>query len=232
MQPAVMAHRGNSGVAPENTLAAFARAMETKAEWIELDVHLSADGEVVVMHDDTVDRCTNGSGAIAEMTLAEIKALDAGSWFGVEFAGEKVPTLAEVVALVGDRVRINVEIKSAADPMSSLKVVEVLKEGGVLEWSMVSSFGLEALVETRKHWPEGLLALITARAADLDVVIEHRLQWFNVGYWEVDEAVMRRAHGAGVKVMIWTMDDPARWKEFAGMGVDMVCTNVPHRMPV
>ena len=232
MQPALMAHRGNSGLAPENTLAAFARAMQTKAEWIELDVHLSADGEVVVMHDGTVDRCTDGHGLIAEMTLAEIKELDAGSWFGEEFAGERVPTLAEVVALVGERLRINVEIKSAADPLSSLKVVQVLKDRGVLARSMISSFGLEALIETGKHWPEGLLALITGRAADLDVVIEHGLQGLNVGYWEVDEAMVRRAHEAGVKVMIWTMDDPARWDEFADLGVDCICTNVPHLMPV
>ncbi len=232
MQPALMAHRGNSALAPENTLAAFARALETKAEWIELDVHLSADGEVVVMHDGTVDRCTDGSGAIADMTLAQLKALDAGGWFGPEFAGEKVPTLGEVVALVGDRLRINVEIKSAADPLSSLKVVEVLRDGGALAQSMISSFGLEALLETRKHWPEGLLALITGRGADLNLVLQHNLQWLNVAYPEVDEALVRSAHQAGVRVMVWTMDDPARWNEFAGLGVDCICTNVPHRMPV
>jgi glycerophosphoryl diester phosphodiesterase len=232
MQPALMAHRGNSGLAPENTLAAFALALDTKAEWIELDVHLSADGEVVVTHDPTVDRCTNGTGAIAEMTLAELRALDAGSWFGPEFAGKTVPTLAEVVALVGDRLRLNVEIKSAADPLSSLKVVQVLADGAVLAQSMISSFSLEAILETRKHWPEGRLALITDRAADLEIALEHNLPWLNIAYPEVDEALVRRAHEAAIKVMIWTMDDPARWAYFAGLGVDIVCTNVPHLMPV
>jgi glycerophosphoryl diester phosphodiesterase len=129
MQPELTAHRGNSGLAPENTLAAFGKALETAAQWIELDAHRSADGEVVVMHDATVGRTTNGHGAIAELTLAELKKLDAGSWFGPEFVGEPVPTLAEVVALVGSRIRLNVEVKSSADPESSRKVVTVLRLG-------------------------------------------------------------------------------------------------------
>lgn len=227
----LMAHRGNSGLAPENTLAAFAKALEASPEWTELDVHLCADGEVIVMHDAAVDRTTDGSGAIAELTLAELKALDAGSWFGEAFRGERVPTLAEVVSLVGDRVRLNVEIKSAADPESSRKTVEVLRQGGVLQQSMISSFGLQALLETRKHWPESTLALITGKAADLDLAIEHGLQWFNVHYREVEAALVQRAHEAGVKVMVWTVDDPSLWEPFAQMGVDSFCTNVPHLMP-
>lgn len=232
MQPELMAHRGNSAVAPENTLSAFAEALKTPAQSCELDVHLSADGEVIVMHDATVDRTTDGTGAIADLTLAQLKALDAGSWFGPEFAGEPVPTLAEVVALVGDRVKLNVEIKSAADPDSSLKVVQILRDGGILDQSMISSFGLQALLETRKYWPQGTLALITGHCADLQIAIDNGLQWFNVYYHEVDEALVRRAHEAGLKVMIWTMDDPAQWERFASMGVDGICTNAPHLMPV
>jgi glycerophosphoryl diester phosphodiesterase len=232
MQPALMAHRGNSGLAPENTLAAFGKALETPAEWIELDVHLSADGEVVVMHDATVDRTTDGQGAIAELTLAELKKLDAGSWFGPEFAGETVPTLAEVVGLVGSRIRLNVEVKSSADPQSSRKVVAVLRDGGVLERSLISSFGLEALLETRRHWHDPVLGLITGKAADLEIAIAQELQWFNVHFGQVDVALARQAHAAGLKLTIWTMDDPQQWNHFAAQGVDSICTNVPHLMPV
>lgn len=232
MQPELMAHRGNSAVAPENTLAAFAEALKTPAQSCELDVHLSADGEVIVMHDATVDRTTNGTGAIADLTLAQIKALDAGGWFGKRFVGEKVPTLAEVVALVGDKVKLNVEIKSAADPDSSLKVVQILRDGGILEQSMISSFGLQALLETRKHWPKGTLALITGKGSDLQIAIDHGMQWFNIYYHEVDEALVKRAHAAGLKVMIWTMDDPDLWAHYAALEVDGICTNAPHLMPV
>lgn len=232
MQPELMAHRGNSALAPENTLAAFGRALDTPAQWIELDVHLTADGQVVVMHDATVNRTTNGSGAIVDLTLSQLKALDAGSWFGAEFTNERVPTLAEVVALVGKRIRLNVEIKSAADPESSRKVVEVLRQGGVLEQSMISSFGLQAVLDVRQHWDTPNLALITGRGADLALAIEHRLQFFNIHYPAVDEALVQQAHEAGVGVCLWTLDDPAQWPVFAGLGVDIVCTNAPHLMPV
>ncbi|MEI6503689.1 MAG: glycerophosphodiester phosphodiesterase family protein [Armatimonadota bacterium] len=230
--PELMAHRGNSALAPENTLAAFAEALQSPAQSMELDVYLSGDGAVVVMHDPTVDRTTNGTGAIAEMTLRQLKTLDAGSWFGPGFVGEPVPTLAEVVALVGDRLKLNVEIKSAADPDSSRKVVEVLREGGVLAQSMISSFGLGALLETRKLWPEGTLALIAGKGEDLQIAIDHGLQWFNVYYHEATPALVQRAHEAGLQVMVWTMDDPVLWPHYAQMGVDGICTNAPHLMPV
>ncbi|MEN6644984.1 MAG: glycerophosphodiester phosphodiesterase family protein [Armatimonadia bacterium] len=232
MKPELMAHRGNSALAPENTLAAFAMALKTPSQWTELDVHLTADGEVVVMHDATVDRTTNGSGVIAEMTLAQIKALDAGSWFGAEFTNERVPTLAEVVDLVQDRIRLNVEIKSSADPESSRKVVEILRRGGVLEQSMISSFGLQAVLEVRQHWDNPYLALITGRGEDLAITIEHKLQFFNVHYQAVDEQLVAQAHEAGVGVCAWTIDDPALWRPFAELGVDIFCTNAPHLMPV
>jgi glycerophosphoryl diester phosphodiesterase len=230
--PELMAHRGNSALAPENTLAAFAKALESRAESCELDVHLSADGEVIVMHDAAVDRTTNGTGEISQTTLRQLKALDAGSWFGPEFAGEPVPTLAEVVALVGNKIRLNVEIKSSADPESSLKVVNILRDGGILDQSMISSFGLQALVETRKHWPQGTLALITGRGTDLQLAIDNGMQWFNLYYHEATPALLQTAHEAGLKVMIWTMDDPALWEHYAQMGVDGICTNAPHLMPV
>ncbi|MCX7597868.1 MAG: glycerophosphodiester phosphodiesterase family protein [Armatimonadetes bacterium] len=232
MSPQLMAHRGNSGLAPENTLAAFAKAVESGADWTELDVRLSADGEVVVMHDATVDRTTNGTGAVAELTLAELKKLDAGSWFGPDFSGERVPTLAEVIELVGRRIRLNVEIKSANNPLTVGKVIEALSAAGLLEQSMVCSFALEALLEARQLWPGGRIALISGRGQDLEIALRHGLPWFNVEYHAVDEALVRQAHEAGVKVSIWTMDEPQLWDYYAALGVDIICTSVPHLMPV
>jgi len=232
MQTVLMAHRGNSGLAPENTLAAFAKALETRARWVELDVHLTADGRVVVMHDGTVDRTTDGSGAIVDLTLAQIKALDAGSWFGPEFAGEPVPTLAEVVELLRDRIRINVEIKSAADPESAAKVVGILRDGGVLEQSIISSFGLEALLQVPKYWDSPTLALITGNAADLQTTIDHGFQYFNIEYHAVDAALLERGLAAGVAFNVWTIDDVDLWRRYAGMGADIITSNQPHLMPV
>ncbi|MEN6347408.1 MAG: glycerophosphodiester phosphodiesterase family protein [Armatimonadia bacterium] len=230
--PALMAHRGASSLAPENTLAAFRKALETKSQWVELDVHLTADGEVVVMHDGTVDRTTDGTGPIAKMTLAQIKALDAGSWFKPEFVGERVPTLAEVVALLGKRLRINVEIKSSGNAATAQKVVEILRKGGVLEQSMISSFGLQAVLEVRKYSTVPLLALISGKATDLQTTIDKGLPYFNIEYRQVDAALVEKARAAGVRLCVWTVDNPALWPRFVDLGADIVCTNRPHLMPV
>lgn len=112
---AVIAHRGASAYAPENTLAAFELAYEMGADWYELDCLLAKDGAVIVSHDNDVDRCTDGKGLITEMTLAELKTLDAGSWKDPKFAGERLPTLAESLAMAKDRIGVYVEIKSVAD---------------------------------------------------------------------------------------------------------------------
>lgn len=221
-----MAHRGASALAPENTLAAFARAMDTRATWLELDVHLSRDGEVIVMHDHKVDRTTNGSGAIAEMTLAELKALDAGSWFGAEFANEPVPTLGEIIELVGERLRFNVEIKSGVE--ATAPTIALLKEAGLLAQSMISSFNLEAVLEARKHTEEPLLALITGHAEHLEPAVEHGLDYLNLHYPAATEELVARAHAAKVRVCIWTLDDPVQWPVYEARGAAVICTNAPH----
>ena len=107
----VIAHRGFSGAAPENTLAAFKKAMEVDSDMMELDVRFSKDGQVVVMHDDTLDRTTNGRGKVSDYTLKELKQFDAGSWFAPQFAGEQIPTLVEVLEFAKGRIPVNFEIK-------------------------------------------------------------------------------------------------------------------------
>jgi glycerophosphoryl diester phosphodiesterase len=228
----LMAHRGASGLAPENTLAAFARCLEYAPQWIELDVHASADRAIIVMHDGTVDRTTNGSGAIGSLTLAELKALDAGSWKGAEYAGEPVPTLEEVVALVGQRVRLNVEIKGGPDlPFVAERVVAILREGGVLGQSMISSFDLSAVQAVQALTDEPALALITGNAADLAIAAEARLGWLNLAHPGVDADLMAAAHAAGLGVCAWTINDLSRWDEFAALGVDVLCTDNAHLAP-
>ncbi|NPV45313.1 MAG: glycerophosphodiester phosphodiesterase [Armatimonadetes bacterium] len=226
----LMAHRGASGLAPENTLAAFRLALDYQPDWFELDVHATADGEIVVMHDATVDRTTNGTGAIAGLTLAEIRGLDAGSWKGAEFAGEPVPLLAEVVELAGDRVRLNVEIKGGPDlPATAARVVDILRAGGVLGRSEVSSFDLSAVKAVQALTDEPALALITSRPEDLETVIEHGLGWLNLHYAGVSADLVARAHAAGVGICAWTINDLTRWDEFKTLGVDIFCTDLAHQ---
>jgi glycerophosphoryl diester phosphodiesterase len=122
----VIAHRGASAYAPENTLAAFKLAKEMSADWFELDCTLTRDGEVVVMHDDTVDRTTNGTGYVRDLTLYDIKQLDAGSWFAPEFAGERVPTLGQALDFAKWNIGVYIEIKDSSDDRALLQ--EILME--------------------------------------------------------------------------------------------------------
>ena len=133
--PTIFAHRGSSVHAPENTLSAFKLAISHHADAIELDAKLCATGEVVVIHDQSVDRTTNGSGKVLELPLTALRELDAGSWFGTDFQGEGIPTLDEVFEVVGRKIFINVEITNYATPFDDLpqKVVEIVRRHGLQE---------------------------------------------------------------------------------------------------
>ena len=158
----VMAHRGFSSKAPENTMSAFIQALEAGAEGIELDVHLTGDGEVVVIHDHTLERTTSGSGPVSEMTLAEVQRFDAGAWFSQEFAGEKVPSLREVLELVKEHnVLLNVETKAALGyEQLNDKVALLLDEYALWEKTIISSFNHYALVHMKQIRPQARTGIL------------------------------------------------------------------------
>lgn len=147
----VAAHRGNSKYCPENTLAAFKSAMDLDPDMLEIDLHMTKDGEIIMMHDHTVDRTTNGTGLIREKTLAEMKALDAGSWKGAQFAGEQVPTFREFLEFLKDypEVLVNVELKDYPAHSSDFayesaeKSISMLKEYGILSRCVINTWSGE-----------------------------------------------------------------------------------------
>ena len=143
-QPSIFAHRGSSAYAPENTIAAFELAVAQKADAIELDAKLCADGQVVVIHDQTVNRTTNGTGKVFELPLSGLKKLDAGNWFSAEFNGESIPTLGEVFEAVGNQIYINIELTNYASIRDDLpeKVVDLVKKHGMAERVLFSSLTL------------------------------------------------------------------------------------------
>lgn len=146
-KPLIIAHRGAAGEAPENTLASFKLAVEQECDAIELDIHLSADDEIVVCHDATIDRTTNGSGVIREMKVEELKQYDAGSWFSPKFKDEKIPLLEEVLDIIPKEVLINIEIKNIPMfyPEIEEKVLDLLIEKGRVETAIISSFDHQCL---------------------------------------------------------------------------------------
>ncbi len=229
-----MGHRGASGAAPENTIAAFIAAAEQGAHVVELDVMLSGDGEVVVIHDYTLDRTTDGSGLVKEHSLAELKRLDAGSWFSADFAGEKIPTLQEVIDALDPAMLLNIEIKSESPATDGLEkaVVDVIARNNLYGRVLVSSFNPISLLRVKladRRIPVGLLYM-----ADLPVYLSQG--WFipillpealHPSYDLVDEAYMEWAHRKGFKVNVWTVDEAADMERMIDLGVDGIITNRP-----
>ena len=154
-KPLIIAHRGASGLAPENTMAAFKKAYDTGVSMIELDVQKTKDGHLVIMHDDTVDRTTNGKGKIEDLTLEEIKKLDAGSWFSSEYTGEKIPTLGEVLEWAKDKIKVDIEVKDYKQYRSmESELNSIIEENNAGKNVMVTSFSKDVLKRIKENNPE------------------------------------------------------------------------------
>lgn len=235
-----IAHRGASAVAPPNTLAAFRKALELGADGVELDVHLSADGVPVVIHDFTVDGTTDGHGRVRDFSLAALRELDAGSRFAPAFAGERIPTLEEVFAEVGGRLLINVELKSMPGndyPGLEEKVAALVARHGLADRVLVSSFNPLALRRMRRmapHLPLGFLyeTAPLSRVARLLAALMPGLRPEAVHPWWgiITAETVRRAHARGQRVVAWTVDDPDAIARLMEWGVDAIITNCPDRM--
>jgi glycerophosphoryl diester phosphodiesterase len=238
--PLNVAHRGASREAPENTLAAFRRAVELGADGIELDVHLSKDRELVVIHDLTLEATTDGRGFVRDHTLAELKKLDAGSWFGPAFSGERIPRLEEVIDAFGQQLLLNLELKASerADGSGeelSDAVVHLIDRYCLWDRVLVSSFSQRIVEQVKRRCPRiptGLLydsaslqtlhAALALRRISCDALHPHdRL---------VDEGYMRWARQLGYRVIVWTVDEPARMQALIGLGVDAIITNRPETL--
>jgi len=220
------AHRGASALAPENTLAAFALAEAIGADGIELDVHLSADGVAVVLHDETVDRTSDGRGAVAALTLEQLRRLDAGSWFDADFAGEKIPTLDEVLAWADNRLRLNIEIKSAAAGRAVLELLRAYPQARAL----VSSFDHALLDELRRQDPKlplGFLCESRFWRRALQRAVAAGAESFHPAARHCSRPLVEACHRFGLKVYPWTVDAPRRLASLRRIGVDGWFSNCP-----
>lgn len=230
----VFAHRGAKAVAPENTLPAFAKAIEMGAAGIELDTQATADGQLIVLHDFRLERTTTGSGPLREHTLAQLQAVDAGIRFDESFAGTPIPTLEEVFDLVGDRCRVNVEIKNMAwDGGREVEpLVEMIQRRKLHEQVIVSSFNPIALMKMR--WADPSIALGLLYSEELPVFL--RRAWLgpliapealHPHHTQIDEAYMAWARSQGHYVNTWTVNDPDEARRLAALGVDTIISDVP-----
>ncbi len=234
-RPLLFAHRGASAYAPENTLKAFELALQQGAPAIELDAMLCASGEVVVIHDDTLERTTNGHGKVRETSLSVLRALDAGSAFSPDFAAERIPTLAEVFERLGERAFINIELKNYAAPLDFLpeRVAALVETYHMEAHVLFSSFNPLALRRIHARLPQVPLGLLTA-ASRLGRLLNTPLGRLLVPYQAlhpakaaVTPALVRAVHRAGARVHVYTVDRPEEARRLFAMGVDGIFTNDP-----
>ena len=237
--PLVIAHRGARDVAPENTLAAFEAAIAATADGIELDVQACATGEIVVLHDASVDRTTNGSGALGAMSFSAVRSLDAGRWFADRFAGERIPTLDEALELAKGNLMVNVEIKSVRwrDSTLAREVARIVRAHSMTDDVLISSFNPAALYHIHRAAPSLSRALLySPRPAQ-----PFRQAWarrllaldaLHPQYTLVDEAAVRHAHEVGCRVNAWTVNEQEDMLRMIALGVDGIITDHPARLRV
>lgn len=233
-RPLILAHRGASTQAPENTLAAFELALKHGAHGVELDAKLSADGEVVVLHDDSVDRTTNGQGRVSHLNLTALRELDAGSFFSEQFSGEKIPTLAEVFETIGTRAIINVELTNYKTPRDGLadRVCELVRRHRLEESVLFSSFFPSNLKRTRSLLPDtpcGLLALggwlgWWSRSFGFNF---GDFQALHPGLRDTTPQQVARVHRLNRLINVWTVNNPEDMRRLIDWGVDGIITDSP-----
>lgn len=237
ISPPVIAHRGASAYAPENTLAAFLKAKQLGIRWVEFDVMLTSDGEVVVIHDETVERTTNGKGWVKEQTSAALKTLDAGEWFHPQFMGEKIPLLAEVIEFLYEhQLAANIEIKGSLGHETFLakRVLEVVAQHwrSTMIPPLISSFSLPILHAVRTLSPTTQLGLLMHEWLVNWEVLADQLDCVSVN---VNEKILtkertQKIQSTGRAVLSYTVDDVRRAQELFSWGVNAVFSDCPDKI--
>lgn len=218
MEQRIYGHRGAPAEFPENTLAGFKRAMDLGVYGIELDVHLSKDGVAVVCHDETLDRTTNATGAIADYTAAELRVVDAGN-------GEYVPTLLEVLEMVGDSLHVDIEVKANA---AGAAVLEDVKRVEGLRW-LVSSFDWDVLKYVRSRDADADLWVLTLGATEDALDVYEELGATALAIWNnaIDAEIAAFLAEKSIPWWPWTVNDPKRARELFELGAIGICTDNP-----
>ena len=229
----VIAHRGASGHAPENTLAAFKQAVALGATFIETDLQLTRDARFVAIHDDTVNRTTNGQGAVHDLTLAELRKLDAGSWFGSEFAGERIPTLEEILEFSKKNdVVFYLELKPGGSWGGEHALIGALRESGEIARSVVISFDAGVLAAIRKVEPTLMTGLLYDGQIDdpLEKAVEIGARQVAVRGDLVTPWMLGQARRRDLQVVCWTVNHPAHMRMLMTAGVDGIMSDYPDRL--
>jgi len=237
-KPFVIAHRGFSGLYPENTLIAFQKALDLKVDGIECDIHFTSDNQIVVMHDPELERTTNGTGLIRTTTLEDIRKLDAGSWKSPEFKGEKVPTFDEFLSLTkGTGVFLCIELKAFGMAIPAIKKI---KEYGMEEQVILFSFFNDNIRVAKQYAPE--ITTLQLRWFDVNKpdtlnrqelikeLLSSYANWLGINYQVMNAEFASELRRRGIVTACWTVDEEADMKRLIEAGVDGIISNYPNKV--
>jgi len=232
----IAAHRGNSGVAPENTLPAFQSALDVKADLVELDYFHSADGVPVVIHDEILDRTTNAEEVlgqpkllIGKLKLADLQKLDVGSWYGDKFAGTKLPTLAESLDLIQTRSVTLIERKGG----DAKTLIKLLEDKKLLDQVVVQAFDWKFVAECRRLSPRVALCTLSDKPPNLETLRAAAATGADVIVWnheKIGPTQIKQIHALGKKAWVYTVDEETRATALISAGIDGIITNKPAEM--
>lgn len=232
--PAVIAHRGSSTHAPENTLASFWLAAEQKADAIEFDVRLSRDDQIVVIHDRDVNRTTDGQGKVSTFSVSELMELDAGNYFDPKFKNEKIPTLKEVLSNFGNSILLNIEIKTQHFLQTGLpiKVARMIMDSNLIERSLISSFNPFDLIVLRRYTVDIELGLLVPPGINRFWVecISGNLVYYDsihFDFRDINEDLIDKYHKKGKTIFAYTVNDIAYIQKLIDIGIDGIFTDNP-----
>lgn len=227
----ILAHRGASKIAPENTESAFRKALEIGVDGIELDVHLTKDKKLVVIHDERVDRTTKGIGYVKDLTLKEIKKLDAGSYFSPQFVGEKILTLEETLAIIKDCKLINIEIKNNIIKYDGIEeiIIDKIRKSKLTNKIICSSFNHYSIYRIKKIAPDIKTGLLYGSCIYQPWVYAKRIgvNAIHPYYHSISSDIVKLCHDNKIKVNVWTVDDREIIFKMIKNQVDAIITNLP-----
>lgn len=228
-KPQITAHRGFSAKAPENSEYAFLAAIDAGADYIELDVQQSSDGEIVVFHDSKLDRTTNGTGNVSDYTYTELSSFSCGEWFGEgEYSDAKIMLLSDVLALCGDDIMLNIEIKKTGNAKdTAAKVVALLEEYEMTDSCYITSFSYQALKTVKETDPSVKTGLILTIASAAVYSNMQYIDAISVNYIFADQNMISTAHRNGKKVFVWTVNNSSDITRMTTLGADNIITDHP-----
>ena len=234
VKPIVIGHRGYRAKYPENTLASFSAAMDAGADMIELDVHLTKDNQLAVIHDEKVDRTTNGEGRVRDLKLNELRSLDAGGWFDLLFSGERIPALGDVLDLARNQIHVNIEIKAAPESRDVLyrtgdRALELIKKKKAFDFVVISSFSMPLLKHIRSQSTQVAMGVLTYKKKQGFLKVCEAIgamAWHpHYKYFTLKE--MEQVKDLGLKILPYTVNEKQEMNRLLEMGVDGFFTDDP-----